>query len=99
MQKAPVQEETLEAIVISLASFNGYRSLWRDTAGRLVHAEPDDCLEDAGFRHVITLIQPTREALVCALAGALPFPDRGAPPVVTPRSAPHEESETLASVV
>ena len=56
-------------LVRQLRAFHGYRTLWLDEQQQsLVHAEPDEELENLGFRYVATLMRPGPEALAEALA-------------------------------
>lgn len=58
-------------LVRQLRAFDGYRTLWVDPKGtQLLHAEPDELLEDEGYRYVATLMRPGPEALAEALRRA-----------------------------
>lgn len=57
-------------LVHQLRAFHGYRTLWLQPDGMLLHAEPDDELEDLGYRYVATLMRPGPEALAEALTRA-----------------------------
>lgn len=57
-------ETRIEALLGDLAEYHGYRTLWLDPQGELLHAEPDDMLEELGFEYVATLMRPTRDELL-----------------------------------
>ena len=57
-------------LVQQLRAFHGHRTVWLDADGSLVHAEPDEELEDLGYRYVATLMRPGPEALAEALGRA-----------------------------
>ncbi len=59
--------ETIPQIVADLRTYHGYRTLWLDLDGRLVHTEPDEELEREGFLYVGTFLRPGVEALAEAL--------------------------------
>ena len=73
MPTAPIDASLaahLDALVTQLRVFCGHRTLWIDDAtGRLVHAEPDDELDDRGFRYVGTVMAPGRDELTALIAG------------------------------
>lgn len=54
-------------LVHQLRAFHGYRTLWLQADGSLLHAEPEDELEPLGYRYVATLMRPGPEALAEAL--------------------------------
>lgn len=60
-------ETRIEALLGDLAEYHGYRTLWLDPQGELLHAEPDDMLEELGFDYVATLMRPTRDELLTVL--------------------------------
>ncbi|PRQ04178.1 hypothetical protein ENSA5_10160 [Enhygromyxa salina] len=70
--KLAALESRVEEIVSELAQFHGYRTVWLSERGKLVHAEPEDMLEDRGFRYVATLFQPSREELTAAALEVVP---------------------------
>jgi hypothetical protein len=57
-------------LVHQLRAFHGYRTVWIEPTGLLMHAEPDEDLEDLGYRYVATLMRPAPEALAEALVKA-----------------------------
>lgn len=57
-------------LVRQLRGFHGYRTLWLDGGGRVVHAEPEFELEDEGYRYIATLMRPGPEQLAEALGRA-----------------------------
>ncbi|MCX4243413.1 hypothetical protein [Paraliomyxa miuraensis] len=57
-------------LVHQLRAFHGYRTLWWRPDGMLLHAEPEEELEDIGYRYVATLMRPGPEALAEALLRA-----------------------------
>jgi hypothetical protein len=57
-------------LVHQLRAFHGYRTLWIEPTGLVMHAEPDEELEDLGYRYVATLMRPGPEALAEALGHA-----------------------------
>lgn len=58
-------------LVRQLRAFHGYRTLWVDPHGtQILHAEPEDELEDLGYRYVATLMRPGPEVLAEALGRA-----------------------------
>jgi hypothetical protein len=60
-------EKRVDELVGDLAGYHGYRTLWLDRHGGIVHAEPDDMLEELGYDLVATLLQPDRDQLTDAL--------------------------------
>jgi hypothetical protein len=54
-------------LVHQLRAFHGYRTLWVEPTGLVMHAEPDEELEGLGYRYVATLMRPGPEALAEAL--------------------------------
>lgn len=70
-------EKRVDELVGDLAGYHGYRTLWLDPQGDIVHAEPDDMLEEHGFELVATLLQPDRDQLTAALLRTVTVePDR-----------------------
>ena len=65
-------ENRIDEIVIELAHFHGYRTIWLSEDGFLVHAEPEDMLELRGFKYVMTAFRPTREDLTTAALRVVP---------------------------
>ena len=57
-------------LVQQLRIFHGYRTLWIEPTGLVMHTEPDDELEKEGYRYVATLNQPGPEELAEALVKA-----------------------------
>jgi hypothetical protein len=66
-------ERRVEELIVELASFSGYRTLWLDRDNRICHAEPEHELEDEGFLYLATLMQPGRDTLTEALAPRVPL--------------------------
>lgn len=64
-------EKRVDELVGDLAGYHGHRTLWLDPRGDIVHAEPDDMLEELGYDLVATLIQPDRDQLTHALLGRI----------------------------
>lgn len=60
-------EARIEALLGDLAEYHGYRTLWLDPRGSIVHAEPDDELDELGFAYVGTLMRPSRDELLAVL--------------------------------
>ncbi len=83
--------ETIPQIVADLRAYHGYRTLWLDLGGRLVHAEPDEELEDEGFLYVGTFLRPDVEALTEALGRYVALS------TASPRSSVAEPSADLGS--
>ena len=65
-------ETRIDELVSDLDCYSGYRSLWLDPQGRIVHSEPEEMLELRGFRYITTLMQPDREELTAAILMAVP---------------------------
>lgn len=55
---------------VQLQVFHGYRTVWLDDAGRLWHTEPEDLLEEQGFRYVGSFLRPTVDELMARLSPA-----------------------------
>lgn len=53
---------------VQLQAFHGYRTVWLDDGGRLWHAEPDDLLEEQGFRYLGSFLRPSVDELAALLA-------------------------------
>lgn len=64
------QVPSVADLVHQLRAFHGYRTLWRQPDGSLLHAEPEEELEALGCRYVATLMRPGPEALAEALTRA-----------------------------
>ncbi len=62
-----VLEDRIDELVADLATYHGYRTLWLDEGDAIVHAEPDDMLEEHGYRYVATLMAPDRDELTTTL--------------------------------
>lgn len=56
------------AVVAELDGMHGHRTLWLDGDGRLWHFEPEDELESRGYVYVATLMRPSEDDLMLALA-------------------------------
>jgi hypothetical protein len=54
-------------LVHQLRAFHGYRTLWVEPTGLVMHAEPEEELDGLGYRYVATLMRPGPEALAEAL--------------------------------
>jgi hypothetical protein len=57
-------------LVHQLRAFHGYRTVWIEPTGLIMHAEPDEELDDLGYRYVATFLRPGPEALAEALLRA-----------------------------
>jgi hypothetical protein len=66
-------EKRVDELVGDLAGYHGYRTLWLDPHGEIVHAEPDDMLEELGYDSIATLMQPDRDQLTVALLRRIPI--------------------------
>jgi len=66
----------VEQLTAALASFCGFRSVWRGPNGELVHSEPDDELEREGYRLLATLMRPDRDTVTAALIAGQPMRPR-----------------------
>ena len=66
-------ERRVEELIVELASFSGYRTLWLDREGLICHCEPDYELEDEGYAYLATLMQPDRDTLTEAIAHRVPL--------------------------
>jgi hypothetical protein len=70
-------EKRVDELVGDLAGYHGHRTIWLDPRGDLVHAEPDDMLEELGFDYVATLMRPDRDQLTGVLLRRIPIePER-----------------------
>lgn len=67
-----VLEARVDELVPDLAGYNGHRTLWLDPSGELVHSEPDDELDERGYRYIATLFQPNRDELCAAILKMVP---------------------------
>lgn len=54
-----------------LHTFHGYRTVWLDDAGRVWHTEPDELLEDQGFRYLGCFLRPSIDELMAHLGQPL----------------------------
>lgn len=73
-------EKRVDELVGDLACYHGHRTLWLDSQGDILHAEPDDMLEELGYDYVATLLHPNREQLTGALLRLVPVEaDRALP--------------------
>jgi hypothetical protein len=61
------QVPSVADLVHQLRAFHGYRTVWIEPTGLVMHAEPDEELEDLGYRYVATFLRPGPEALAEAL--------------------------------
>ena len=66
-------ERRVGELIVELASFSGFRTLWLDRDGRICHSEPESEPEGGGFPHLATLMQPDRDTLTEALAPRVPL--------------------------
>jgi hypothetical protein len=66
-------ERRVEELILELAQFSGYRTIWLDPRGLLCHTEPDEELEAEGYGYLATLMRPDREGLTEALAPRIPL--------------------------
>jgi len=57
-------------LVHQLRAFHGYRTVWIEPTGLIMHAEPDEALEDHGYRYVATMLRPGPEEMAEALVRA-----------------------------
>lgn len=64
------QVPSVADLVHQLRAFHGYRTVWIEPTGLLMHAEPDEELEDHGYRYVATFLRPGPEELAEALTKA-----------------------------
>jgi hypothetical protein len=64
------QVPSVADLVHQLRAFHGYRTVWIEPTGLLMHAEPDEELEDHGYRYVATFLRPGPEELAEALMRA-----------------------------
>lgn len=74
---------SLADLSLALSRYRGYRALWLDGRGGIVHSEPDDELGEQGLRYVGCVLNPSLEALTELLLPWLPL-DHQAPPVRAP---------------
>ncbi len=65
-------EQAASTLCAQIRGFGGHRSVFLDPDDRLWHAEPDEELEDEGYRYVGTFLRPTVDELLGALARCLP---------------------------
>lgn len=72
-------ERRVEELIIELAQFAGYRTVWLEPSGKICHSEPDEELEVEGYAYLATVMRPDRDALTEALAPriALELPTPG----------------------
>ena len=64
------QVPSVADLVHQLRAFHGYRTVWIEPTGLVMHAEPDEELEDHGYRYVATLLRPGPEEMADALMKA-----------------------------
>lgn len=57
-------------LVHQLRAFHGYRTVWIEPTGLIMHAEPDEELDDLGYRYVATFLRPGAEEMAEALMKA-----------------------------
>ncbi len=67
-------EKRVDELVGDLACYQGHRTLWLDQDQGIVHAEPDDMLDELGFAYIYiaTVFQPNRDQLTAALLRSVP---------------------------
>ncbi len=56
-------ERRLHPLAADLAGYNGFRALWFDHGGELVHSEPEDELELLGWTLVAVVMRPDVDCL------------------------------------
>ena len=66
-------ERRVEELIVELAGFSGFRTLWLDRAGSICHAEPEYELEEEGYVYLATLMRPDRDTLTEAIAHRVPL--------------------------
>ena len=71
MQVAISQAHIAE-LTESLAAHHGFRTVWMSAEGQLFHTEPDEELEDEGFRYIATLMRPDQDELRASLGRLSP---------------------------
>jgi hypothetical protein len=59
-------ESRIDELVLELADYRGFRTVWLTERGELIHAEPDDMLELRGYAYVATLFRPSRDDVTTA---------------------------------
>lgn len=64
------QVPSVADLVHQLRAFHGHRTVWIEPTGLVMHAEPDEELEDHGYLYVATLMRPGPEELADALVKA-----------------------------
>ncbi len=85
---APALPQRIHTLARELAQIHGYRTLWLDLHGELVHAEPDEELEHRGFVYVATLMRPSADALAEAVARHVTLTPAPRPVARRPEPAP-----------
>lgn len=59
-------ESRIDELVQELAQYRGFRTVWLGDYGELIHAEPDETLEELGYTYVTTVFRPDRDELTTA---------------------------------
>jgi hypothetical protein len=59
-------ESRIDELVLELADYRGFRTVWLTERGELIHTEPDDMLELRGYAYVATLFRPSRDDVTTA---------------------------------
>ena len=78
----------LQALASQLGVFDGHRTLWLDEERNLVvHAEPDDDLEEEGLLYIDTVMKPDAEDLAIIL-GVIPTSEPEHRPFALPEPPP-----------
>ena len=85
--------QRIDALVRELAQVHGYRTLWIDLHGNLVHAEPDEEHEGRGYVYVATLMRPDVDTIREAVARHVSLAP--APSAPSPWVAPEAALATL----
>ncbi len=88
--RVPEVQPELDELCGQISDYCGHRSVWIDPRGALWHAEPEELLEDLGYRYVGTFMRPNADELGAALARVRP--------VAQPRLAPSEAEPVLGYV-
>jgi hypothetical protein len=91
-------EKRVDELVGDLAGYHGHRTLWLDPRGDIVHAEPDDLLEELGYDFVATLLRPDRELLTSALLARIAVEADRTPAETTTWGMPQRWSASTAAL-
>lgn len=70
--RTPQVQTELDELCGQISEYCGHRSVWLDDRGALWHAEPEELLEDLGYRYVGTFMRPSADELGMALARVRP---------------------------